>query len=122
MIQSSTSPWFTVMFGAATAGSYGAGSCPSTVNMNTVRLFELAGSDGRSEKYNLRVRTGFTASRHADVFKLGVAMAEVGTGKLDRGSGAAAVAMMFASGRIGSFSPAGPVSTGCVIRLPYTPT
>src|SRR5882757_4107030 len=119
MIQSSTSPCFTVMLGAVAAGSYGAGSCPSMVNMNTVRLLGFAGSDGRSDKYSLRVRTGVTLPSHVDAFCVS-AFGGAG-GKLDRGSGVPGFAMMFASGRIGSFSPDGPVSTGCAIKFPYTP-
>src|SRR5262245_50256813 len=42
-------------------------------------------------------------------------------GSLDLGSGASSVTTMAASGRVGSFSPAGPVSTLRVTRVALVP-
>src|ERR1700723_3913314 len=86
--------------------------------MKTVGLLGLLGSDGRSEKYSLRSRMGLTFPSHAeDCAGRGADEA----GRIDRGSGASAFEIIFASGRMGSFSPAGPGATSCGVRFPSKP-
>ena len=86
--------------------------------MKTVGLFGLFGSDGFSEKYSFRSCAGLTFASHTEVSGAGGA-AEAGS--VERGSGASAFAIIVAKGRVGSFSPAGPVSTLRVIKLACAP-
>ena len=84
--------------------------------MVTVDGQEPAPYDGLSEKYSLRTRTGLAFPSQVESCAANGSAPEAG--RVDHGSGASAFAMILASGRTGSFSPAGPVSTACVIRLP----
>src|ERR1700679_1272854 len=68
MIQSSTSPCLTMIFGWRAAGSKARGSSPSTVRKKSVALLGSFASRSRSEKKSLRTRTGWTSPSQARVF------------------------------------------------------
>src|ERR1700684_2441063 len=84
-----------------------------------VGLAGFAGSCAFSEKYNFLSPTGLAPPSHTK-FDGGKGVGAASS--LRRGSGASAVATRVASGRVGSFSPAGPVSTFPVTKLALAST
>ena len=109
MIQSSTSPWCTTMFGTEECGSKSAGlafhgEVERGGTVGILGIFELFGKIKSPCANRLHI------SQPGSLPSGGTIAFAAAAGRVERGAGASAAATIFAIGRVGSFSPPVPCS------------